>query len=480
MAERRRLRPILVAFALLAEAAGGLSAPPAASASPAHKAPAAREPACEVPGYGSRACADTVRLSLVDVVRIAGERNPAVEAEREAALEARARVEGARAGLLPHVSADAQHGARTFNTASFGLEFPVAPGSEPLFDPSGDVRGPVTTVDLRGRLTQTLFDWSTVEGVRAAGTGAEAAATRIEVARERAAAVAATAWLRALRGRERLEARRADVALAEELLEVAQELLISGVGVRLDVTRARAQLAAMQSERLTAESDAARGRLDLLRALSLPLDTELDLADTLVVPAYAATADATNAVAVALSRRADLRELEQRIAAARLDVQAVRSERLPTLSVGASEGVNGSSYGHLLNTYDWSLWISFPVFDGGRRGARTDQELAQVRVLEARRRELEEAIAFAVRDALLQVEAATQFVAASRVRVELAQEELDQARERFAAGVAGSADVSMASLRLSEARAADVDARAAYHAARIALAVAGGSVRELR
>jgi outer membrane protein TolC len=54
-----------------------------------------------------------------------------------------------------------------------------------------------------------------------------------------------------------------------------------------------------------------------------------------------------------------------------------------------------------------------------------------------------------------------------------------QARDRFRAGVAGNADVITASLSLNAARTAHVDALAAYHAARVALARAEGAVTEL-
>ena len=54
-----------------------------------------------------------------------------------------------------------------------------------------------------------------------------------------------------------------------------------------------------------------------------------------------------------------------------------------------------------------------------------------------------------------------------------------EARERFRAGVAGDADVITASLDLNGARTLEVDALANYQAARVALALATGSVTEL-
>jgi outer membrane protein len=407
---------------------------------------------------------DTLRLGLADAVRLAAERNATVELSRLAADETATKVSEERASLLPHLSVDASHGDRTFNTASFGLDFPTAPGQQPLFDPNGEVLGPVTTVDFRGHVAQTLFDWSAIQRVRRARADLDADRARTDVVREQAAAKAAVAFVQAWRAHDRLSARAADVALAEDLRAAARELLDAGVGVRLDLTRAEAQLATMQAELVTARAEVSRADLALLRALNLPLDTP-------------AVVDAE--VRVAVGRRADIEELDRRIDAARRDVAEVRAERLPTVALVAGDGVTGSAYDHLLNTYEWSLRVSVPVFDGLGRRSREQARRARASALEVRRQELARQVEFDIRDAILRVESARELVAASGARLDLATAELEQARERFRAGVAGSADVVTASIRLNEARTATVDARAALGAARVTLAIADGSLLEM-
>jgi outer membrane protein TolC len=85
-----------------------------------------------------------------------------------------------------------------------------------------------------------------------------------------------------------------------------------------------------------------------------------------------------------------------------------------------------------------------------------------------------------VRTALLDLASAREAVAATRERVQLAEQEVSQASERFRAGVAGNADVFTASISLNGARTQVVDALAAYQTSRIALARAQGSAREIR
>jgi len=422
---------------------------------------------------------DTVRLTLAGAIRAAAERAASVAAGRLEEAAGEAEVAEERSALLPHLSLGASHGNRTFNTASFGFEFPTPEGQQPFFDPRGQIMGPVTTVDFRAHLTQTLFDWSVIQRIRTARAALDADRAATNEARARAGAGAAIAWVEARYADDRLAAREADVALSDELLGVAKELLASGVGVRLDVTRAEAQQSALRAQLVTARAEAARTRLALLRAANLPLDTPLRLEDEVAdpPPPEAPTAETVGA---ALGLRSDVRALDRRIVAAKEDVEALRAERLPTVSLGAADGITGKNYGRLLNTYDWALRVSFPAFDGRNRRARERAREARVSALEVRRQELAEQVEFEIRAAQLRVESATELVAAGAARLALAEAELGQARERFRAGVAGSADVFTASLRLNEARSAVVDARAAAAAARVMRAIVDGTLLALR
>ena len=81
--------------------------------------------------------------------------------------------------------------------------------------------------------------------------------------------------------------------------------------------------------------------------------------------------------------------------------------------------------------------------------------------------------------------AGTRFVAGSGVSLErldqrLAEQEVDQARQRFRAGVAGNSDVVNAALTLNAARSQYVDVLTSLQVARVSLARAEGAVTQLR
>jgi len=420
-------------------------------------------------------------LTLGQAARLAARQSAAVLGAQQRTREAAARVTQARAALLPDLTANASRTGRTFNTATFGIDFPSAPGTPPLFDPNGQVAGPVNLWDVRGRVGANLLDLGALGRVRAAQSAERASGAEVENQGDLAATQAASAYLHALRAGGQYQARLADSALALDLLGIAQEQLRAGTGVALDVTRAQSQVATTQAALIAARADRDRAQLDLRRALNLPLDAPIRLADSLgTLPANEALPDEASAVQRAIANRPDLRAATAQVEAARRQASAIKSERLPTLSGFVDQGNIGKTLGrYMLPTYDWGVQLSVPIFDGFRREGRIEEQTAVANEAEVRRRDLEAQAAADVRGALLDLHAAREQVAATQERVRLAEQELSQARERFRAGVAGNADVITASLSLNGARTAAVDALTAYQTARVSLARAQGSLTDL-
>jgi outer membrane protein len=422
-----------------------------------------------------------IRLSLGGAARLAAQQSAGVQGAEQRVDEAQARVTQSRAALLPDLSANALQSGRTFNSVTFGITLPTAPGQPPLFNPAGQVLGPVNTLDLRGRLQTNIFDYSALARMRTAQVGVSAARADVENAGDQAAVQATVAYLRVLRGDAQLQARVADSVLATELLSIAQSQLEAGVGVALDVTRAQSQLATIRAQLISARNESNRARLDLHRTLNLALDAPLQLTDTLSdeVPDGLAL-DETSATARALHDRPDLRALEEQLHAAQQTVSAIRAERLPSISAFGDNGVIGGTASRLLPTYDYGIQLSLPIFDGFRREGRIQEQQAMARELAVRQRDLEQQATVDVRGALLDLASAREEVGASRERLRLAEQEVAQARDRFRAGVAGNADVVTAALSLNAARNQYVDVLTSLQTARVSLARAEGAVTQLR
>ena len=420
------------------------------------------------------------RLSLGDAARLAAARSEATAGARARSAQADARVAQRRAELLPSLASSAQLGTRTYNSASLGLEFPVTPGTAPPFDSRGEVFGPVRTVDFRAQLSQRVVDVPALLRWRASGADADAAHFSATATAQGAAARGAVAYVDVLRAEARIAARTADSALAAELLDMARQQLAAGVAIALDVTRAESQLADARARLIAMRGARERALLALRRELSLPLDAPLALTGALDAPGDPDTRlDDEAVVRDALERRPEVRGALAGHEGARTNARAARAERLPTLALFADHGTTGRNTERLLGTYAYGVQVTVPLFDGIRLESRANEQRAREAEAEAAVRDARLRVETEVRSALVSVATAREEVAATGVRLGLAEREVAQARERFRAGLGSNADVITASIALEGARELAIGALAEYHVARIALATARGMATAL-
>ena len=418
-----------------------------------------------------------LRLSFAEAVRRAAGEAPVVALATLRTSEAEARVRQTRATLLPGLSVGAEWLNRSFNSKSLGITFPTIPGQPPF----PELIGPFNNYDLRFSAAQTLFDWSSVKRVRAAGARADGSRAEAGATVEVAAQTAAVAYLRATRAQAVVAARGADSSIAAELVTLAEAQKAAGVSAAIDVTRARTQLVAAEGLLVVARNERDRARIDLARSLGLDPATSLALTDTLAATLGAADvpAERDSAVALALTNRPDLRAERARGAAARQAGSAIKAERLPRLEVAGDYGVNGLTVPGAIATRDVALMVSVPILDGFGREARVSEQDAVARESAVRERDLRDQIAADVDAGYLDLRSAQAQQAIAAERLRLAEDELAQSRERFKAGVAGNIEVIDAQSNLIRARDSDIDARFAAASARVTLARAAGVARTL-
>ena len=384
-----------------------------------------------------------------------------------------ARVRQARAALLPNLSLAGSWVNRTFNPQTLGFKLPGV--NLPSLVP------PFNAYDGRARVTQTLFDLSSVSRVSAARGQLNAAKADRSAVIETAAQNVALAYTRAARAQAVVAARQADSALAAELVGLAVAQQRAGVSASIDVTRAKTQLADAAGRLVVAANQLDRARIDLARALSLDPSTPITLTDSLSAQLGAADvpADRNAAVTQAIARRPDLMAEQARGAAARQAVSAISAERLPRLDLEADYGVSGLRVPDAVSTRQIAVEVTLPILDGFRREGRKAEQEAVAHESDVRARDLRQQVEADVDGALLDLRSAGAQQQIAAERLELAAQEVSEARQRFKAGVAGNIEVINAQSSLLRARDADIDARFAAVSARIALARSVGSARTL-
>jgi outer membrane protein TolC len=374
-------------------------------------------------------------LSLADAVAKGLKANLAVVAAEIAMDSSAAGERRAFAALLPKLNITVAESARQTNLAAFG--FTGFGGAFPGFR---SVVGPFALFDARANLTAPLVDRSarlerrsTIENQ---GTSRETA----EDARDTIASLVASLYYQSVALESRLKTAEAQRDTAKALLQQAQDQKAAGGVAGIVVLRAQVQLQSDEQRVIASRNDWAKKKLQLANAISLPLTQPIRLTDTNMSDAPVALT-AQQAVTEALQTRADYRSTASRIRAAELHLQAVRAERRPTVGAQADYGVIGQKPTAVHGTFSATIGLRVPVFEGGRVEADISQADAQLRDQQARQKSLGERIDLEVRTTMLDVDSAALRVAAARVATTLADLQLEQARDRFAAGVSDNLEV---------------------------------------
>lgn len=428
---------------LLAAGLAGRSAPAMAQAPAIAQAPAmAQAPGLLRGGVPSgTASADVLSLTLDDAIARGLEHNLGLILGREAVREAEGARREAQADLLPQVSAGASGTREKVSLAAFGFTgFPGTP----------EILGPFNVVDGRGYVSQTVLDLHAIRHAQAAALDLSAAQHQQRSTRDDVVLVCANLYLRAVAGESRIAAVRAQLTTAQALYDLAADRKRSGLVAGIEVLRAQVQMAAQRQRVIVAEDEAAKEKLALARAIGLPLGQAFRLAEDMPFAALPAISS-EEALRRAYAARGDLQAAEARVRAAEQERRAEKGDGLPSLGVSGDYGAIGNDVAGSRATFNVAVNLRVPVFEGGRVQAKVQQADARLRQAKARLEDLRAGIYYDVQSALLDLNATGERVGVAESAAALAQQQLEQAQDRFAAGVAGNIDVTEAQEALARA-----------------------------
>jgi outer membrane protein len=408
------------------------------------------------------------RLSLLEAITL-GRR----QAVASTLANLNAQVQGTRVGqrraeILPQISGALAVAPQTRNLDEFGI--PAATG----------VTDPFTLYAAQLRASQVIFDASAFTRIKSSSDSAQAAGLDARQAGELAGAAAGLAYLRAQAAEETVHARESDSTLAADLLDQARKLHEAGVTPVIDLTRNEVNSAAVQLQLLVARNQRDRARLDLLRALNLPLSASPVLVDSLGTPAVDVPITPAEAVTYALEHRPDVQAERERSAAVERGRRAIGYENLPSLGFSGLWQTSGAETDNLNYSYQLQFGVQVPILDGFRRQRRYAEQTFRLDAQHVRQHDVEQQAEQETRQSLLDLASAADGVRIATDRLRLAELEFSQADERFRAGVAGSVETTQAQLSVVNARDALIQSRAAYGISRINLYRALGVLERLQ
>jgi len=275
-----------------------------------------------------------------------------------------------------------------------------------------------------------------------------------------------------------VRAARSRVELAQALYDQAADLQNNGVGTGLDTLRANVQLQNEKQLLIVAETQLKTTLYGLVRLLNLDPQQTIELADEVSffqTPEFPVAQSLEDAFAT----RPELRALLARELSLQDSKKAASASRLPVVSFVGGWAYQGLSLSRSIPTYQYEADVSFPLFTSGRIRAEVTKADLELKKVAQQRKDLQDQVALEVKTAVAQLESARNEVNVANLGVNLAKEEVSQARDRFQAGVVNNIEVISAQDALARANDNQIGALYRYNQARADLAHAIGQIEKL-
>lgn len=410
-----------------------------------------------------------LKLTLKQAVGLALKENPGVQIAVLHLAESRQNRNLARSALLPQGDLRVTDQALRENVqALFGKPFPGI--AEHL--------GPFQVFQAGPSFSFPLLDLTTFRRWEEASHEVQASEHDSQNVREQTVLMVVSQYLGTLQASANVTAGQSRVQLAQALYDQASDLQKHGVGTGLDSLRAQVELENEQQRLIEAGTELQTSLYGLTRLLNLDPSQPLELTDSLSffqTPQFPGETTLERAYA----DRPEMLALAERQREAELARKQAGEQRLPTLSVGGNWAYQGLSLPSSIPSYAYTATVDVPLITGGRIRAEITNADLELQKIGRQREDLRGQIAFEVKSALLELDSARHEVDVANQGLKLAEEEVSQARDRFAAGVANNIEVVSAQDALERANDNQISALYRYNQARADLARATGHIQDL-
>ena len=419
----------------------------------------------------ANAPAQVLRLTLDQAVGLALKQNPTAQIAILAAAQSEQDKNIARADLLPQVNAKITDQAQKINIlAQFGGKTPF-PGFPKEI-------GPFQVFSAGPSFGVPVFDLTLWRRYQAAQSTMSAGKSNSLSTREQVILLVVSQYIGTLRAVADVQASQSRVDLAQALYDQAADLQKEGVGTGIDTLRSNVELQNEKQRLIEAETSRETSLFGLSRLLNLDPRQPIELGDSL---SFFETPqpEVEASLEQALTERQEWKALESQLKAAGYEKKAAQASRLPSLRFDGDFTYVGTSTNTTLPTYNYAATVSLPLFTGGRIHAEVVRADLEIRKLEQQQEDLRNQIALDVKTALLNLNSARNEVQVANLGVQLSKEEVDQARDRFKAGVANNIEVIQAQDALSRANDNQIAALYRFNQARADLARSIGQMEKV-
>src|SRR5579863_8407759 len=382
-----------------------------------------------------------LRLTLRDAVEMALKQNPQVQIANLSTAVTQENQSVARSALLPQANFAVSEAVQRENLAAFlGTRVAGFPEhSGPFWVFQGGPNGSAPLFDLAA--------WHRWRQSKEDTTRARAAELTV---REQDPQLLVSQYLGSLRASADVSADESRVELAKALFDLASDLQKNGVGTAIDTLRANVQYQNEQQRLIEARTALATALFALAHLLNVDPHQPIELTDSsefFHTPAF--SADET--MERAFVERPEMKALASQIRATELDKKTAQDARVPRLALTGQWSEEGLSPATAIPVYNVAASLDVPLYTGGRNRAQVAIEDLQLKKLDQQQTDLRNQIAQEVKPATEQLDSAKSEVDVANLGIDLAHQEVTQARDRLQACVANNIELITAQEELARA-----------------------------
>ncbi|MBI4620815.1 MAG: TolC family protein [Desulfobacterales bacterium] len=254
-------------------------------------------------------------------------------------------------------------------------------------------------------------------------------------------------------------------------LEQAKGFYEVGTKPKFDVTKAEVDLSNAKLNLIKAENAIRVARVILSNAMGVTDAPEYSLVDNLTFVRYDITFE--DMLKRAYRQRADLTSILIKKKAAEASIEMSKKDYYPTLSGNAAYGRVGERF-PLEDIWNVGMTVTFPLFSGFSTGYQVEEAIANLNLLKANEEALRQGILLEVQQAYLNLQEASERIFTAEMTVRQAEENLELANGRYAAGVGNPIEVTDAEVSLINSKTTYIQALYDYRIAQASIEKAVG------
>jgi len=388
-------------------------------------------------------------LNLQQCIEIALKQHPNINAATSNVRITDSKIGQARAGYYPQLTFQSGYQRIAPSPISIIGTTPIPISTDPYNQYSNTLS-----------LSQTIFDFGkTYNQVQIQSLGKESSQADLQDISGQVILGVKQAYYGYLQAKKSQDVAMETVNQFQKHYEIAKAFFEAGKTSKIDVTSAEVNLSNAKINLLKAENARRIARITLTNAIGIMNAPEYEIKDDLDYNPFEVSLE--DALQNAYKNRPDLLSTLKKKEGLEKTIYLSKKGYLPVLAGSAAYGYTGDDK-VMDKAWNVGVTLTFPLFTGLSTKYQVDEAKANLDVLKANEDSLMQKVYLQIESAYLSLKEAAERISAGKIVVKQAEETVDLAKGRYAAGVGSSIEITDAMITLNNAKMTYITALADY------------------